>query len=81
MKKSANSGKVFFIADKKLKIMSLPHEPNIRDQERAEVMQNLAQVVGDACEAWLRRRGMGTQSFKEQISNSAKTTMAEKQKE
>ena len=41
-------------------------------------MQNLAQVVGDACEAWLRRRGMGTQSFKEQISNSAKTTMAEK---
>ena len=61
--------------------MSIPHEPNIRDQERAEVMHNLAQVVGDACEAWLRRRGMGTQSFKEQISNSAKTTMAEKQKE
>ena len=61
--------------------MSLPHEPNIRDQERAEIMHNLAQVVGDACEAWLRRRGMGTQSFKEQISNSAKTTMAEKQKE
>ncbi len=61
--------------------MSLPHEPNIYDQERAEIMQNLAQVVGDACEVWLRRRGMGTQSFKEQISNSAKTTMAEKQKE
>ena len=61
--------------------MSLPHEPNIRDQERAEVMHNLAQVVGDACEAWLRRRGMGTQSFKEQISDSAKTTIAEKQKE
>ncbi len=61
--------------------MSLPHEPNIRDQERAEIMHNLAQVVGDACEAWLRRRGMGTQSFKEQISNSARTTMAEKQKE
>ena len=61
--------------------MSLPHEPDIRDQERAEIMHNLAQVVGDACEAWLRRRGMGTQSFKEQISNSAKTTMAEKQKE
>ena len=58
--------------------MSLPHEPNIYDQERAEVMQNLAQVVGDACEAWLRRRGMGTKSFREQISNSAKTTMAEK---
>ena len=58
--------------------MSIPHEPDIRDQERAEVMQNLAQVVGDACEAWLRRRGMGTKSFKEQISNSAKTTMAEK---
>ena len=55
--------------------MSIPHEPDIRDQERAEVMQNLAQVVGDACEAWLRRRGIGTKSFKEQISNSAKTTM------
>ena len=68
----------FFIADKKLKIMSLPHEPNIRDQERAEVMQNLAQVVGDACEAWLRRRGMGTKSFRDQISDSAKTTVAEK---
>ena len=61
--------------------MSIPHEPDIRDQERVEIMQNLAQVVGDACEAWLQRRGMGTQSFKEQISNSAKTTMAEKQKE
>jgi hypothetical protein len=61
--------------------MSLPHEPNIYDQERAEVMQNLARVVGDACEVWLQRRGMGTQSFKEQIRNSAKTTMAEKQKE
>ena len=61
--------------------MSIPPQPDIKDQERAEVMHNLAQVVGDACEAWLRRRGMGTQSFKEQISNSAKTTMAEKQKE
>ena len=61
--------------------MSIPHQPDIKDQERAEVMHNLAQVVGDACEAWLRRRGMGKQRFKEQISNSAKTTMAEKQKE
>ena len=58
--------------------MSIPHEPNIYDQERAEIMQNLAQVVGDACEAWLQRRGMGTQSFKEQIINSARTTVAEK---
>ena len=58
--------------------MSLPHEPTIYDQERAETMQNLAQGVGDACEAWLQRRGMGTQSFKEQISNSARTTVAEK---
>ena len=58
--------------------MSIPHEPSIYDQERAEIMQNLAQVVGDACEVWLQRRGMGTKSFKEQISNSAKTTMAEK---
>ena len=60
--------------------MSIPHEPSIYDQERAETMSNLAQVVGDACELWLQRRGMGTKSFKEQISNSAKTTMAEKQK-
>ena len=61
--------------------MSLPHEPNSKDQERAEIMDNLAQVAGDAFIAWLQRRGMGTQSFKEQISDSAKTTMAEKQKE
>ena len=60
--------------------MSIPHEPSIYDQERAETMSNLARVVGDACEVWLQRRGMGTQSFKEQIRNSAKTTMAEKQK-
>jgi len=58
--------------------MSIPHEPSIYDQERAEVMANLSRVVGDACEAWLQRRGMGTQSFKEQISNSAKATMEEK---
>ncbi len=61
--------------------MSLPHEPNSKDQERAEIMDNLAQVAGDAFIAWLQRRGMGTQSFKEQISNPAKITIAEKQKE
>ena len=61
--------------------MSLPDEPNSKEQQRAEIMDNLAQVAGDAFIAWLQRRGMGTQSFKEQISNSAKTTMAEKQKE
>ena len=61
--------------------MRLPHEPNSKDQERAEIMDNLAQVAGDAFIAWLQRRGMGTQSFKEQISDSAKTTIAEKQKE
>jgi hypothetical protein len=61
--------------------MSLPDEPNSKDQERAEIMDNLAQVAGDAFIAWLQRRGMGTQSFKEQISDSAKTTIAEKQKE
>ena len=60
--------------------MSLPDEPNSKDQERAEIMDNLAQVAGDAFIAWLQRRGMGTQSFKEQISDSAKTTIAEKQK-
>ena len=58
--------------------MSLPDEPNSKEQERAEIMDNLAQVAGDAFIAWLQRRGMGTQSFKEQISNSAKTTVAEK---
>ena len=61
--------------------MSLPHEPNSKDQERAEIMDNLAQVAGDAFIAWLQRRGMGTQSFKEQIRDSPKTTIAEKQKE
>ena len=61
--------------------MSLPDEPNSKEQERAEIMDNLAQVAGDAFIAWLQRRGMGTQSFKEQISDSAKTTIAEKQKE
>ena len=61
--------------------MSLPDEPNSKEQQRAEIMDNLAQVAGDAFIAWLQRRGMGTQSFKEQISDSAKTTIAEKQKE
>ena len=61
--------------------MSLPHEPNSKDQERAEIMDNLAQVAGDAFIAWLQRRGMGAQSFKEQISNPARITMAEKQKD
>ena len=58
--------------------MSIPHDPDIKDQERAEVMHNLAQVVGDACEAWLRRRGMGTQSFRETISQHITTEHAKK---
>ena len=43
--------------------MSIPHEPDIRDQERAEIMQNLAQVVGDACEAWLQKAWHGNEEF------------------
>ena len=43
---------------------SIPHEPNIKDQEKKEVYTNLAKVVGDACEAWLRKKGIGTYGFK-----------------
>jgi hypothetical protein len=46
---------------------SIPHEPNLIDQEKKEVYNNLAKVVGDACEAWLRKKGMGTHSYREQM--------------
>ena len=58
--------------------MSIPDEPNSKEQERAEIMDNLAQVAGDDCETWLRRRGMGTQSFRETISQHITTEHAKK---
>ena len=58
--------------------MSLPDEPNTKEQERAEIMDNLAQVAGDAFIAWLQRRGMGTQSFRETISQHITTEHAKK---
>ena len=51
---------------------SIPHEPNIIDQEKKETYNNLSKVVADACEAWLRKKGMATHSFKEQMNNSYK---------
>jgi hypothetical protein len=47
---------------------SIPHEPNIVDQEKKEVYINLQRDVGEACEAWLAKRGLATQSFKETVS-------------
>jgi hypothetical protein len=47
---------------------SIPHEPNIVDQEQKEVYRNLQKTVGDACEAWLTKKGLATQSFKETVS-------------
>ena len=58
--------------------MSIPDEPNSKEQARAEIKENLAQVAGDACETWLRRRGMGTQSFRETISQHITTEHAKK---
>ena len=47
---------------------SIPHEPNIVDQEQKEVHKNLQRVVGDACEEWLTKKGLRTQSFRETVS-------------
>ena len=58
--------------------MSLPDEPNSKEQERAEIMDNLAQVAGDAFIAWLQRRGMRTQSFRETISQHITTEHVKK---
>ena len=58
--------------------MSIPHEPNIYDQDRKEVLENLASTVGAACEEWLRRRGLGTRGFREQITSDVATSNAEK---
>lgn len=58
--------------------MSIPHEPNIYDQDRKEIMQNLAATVGDACEEWLLRRGLGTKGFRDQITSDVAASNAEK---
>ena len=47
---------------------SIPHEPDIVDQEQKEVYKNLQRVVGDACEEWLTKKGLRTQSFRETVS-------------
>tara|TARA_R100001015_G_C4514613_1_gene85301 strand:- start:81 stop:266 length:186 start_codon:yes stop_codon:yes gene_type:complete len=59
---------------------SIPHEPNIKDQEKKEVYTNLSKVVGDACEAWLRKKGIGTYNFRDQMNNSYQEVMAKKNK-
>ena len=59
---------------------SIPHEPNIIDQEKKETYNNLSKVVGDACEAWLRKKGIRTYGFKEQMNNSYQEQTAKKRK-
>ena len=59
---------------------SIPHEPNIKDQEKKEVYTNLSKVVGDACEAWLRKKGIGTYGFKEQMNSQYNQAIAKKNK-
>ena len=60
--------------------MSISHEPNIKDQEKKETYNNLAKVVGDACEAWLRKKGIGTHGFREQMNTSYKRQIAKTKK-
>ena len=59
---------------------SIPHEPNIIAQEKKETYNNLSKVVGDACEAWLRKKGIGTYGFKVQMNNSYQETISKKNK-
>ena len=59
---------------------SIPHEPDIIDQERNQTYENLSKGVGDACEAWLRKKGIGTYGFKEQMNNSYKEQIAKNKK-
>ena len=59
---------------------SIPHEPDIIDQEKKETYENLSKVVGDACEAWLRKKGIGTYSFRDQMNNGYQEQMAKKNK-
>ena len=60
--------------------MSISHEPNLVDQEKKETYNNLSKVVGDACEAWLRKKGIGTYSFRDQMNNGYQQQMAKKNK-
>ena len=60
--------------------MSISHEPNLVDQEKKETYNNLSKVVGDACEAWLRKKGIGTYSFRDQMNNSYKQQIAKNKK-
>ena len=59
---------------------SIPHEPDLRDQEKKETYNNLAKVVGDACEAWLRKKGIGTYNFRDQMNNSYQEQIAKNKK-
>ena len=59
---------------------SIPHEPDLRDQEKRETYNNLAKVVGDACEAWLRKKGVGTYNFRDQMNNSYQEQIAKNKK-
>jgi len=59
---------------------SIPHEPDLRDQEKKATYNNLAKVVGDACEAWLRKKGIGTYSFRDQMNNSYQEQIAKNKK-
>ena len=59
---------------------SIPHEPDLRDQEKKETYNNLAKVVGDACEAWLRKKGIGTYGFRDQMNNSYQEQIAKNKK-
>ena len=57
---------------------SIPHEPDIVDQEQKEVYRNLQRVVGDACEEWLRKKGLATQSFRDTVSQGFERAKKEK---
>ena len=60
--------------------MSISHEPNLVDQEKKEAYNNLSKIVGDACEAWLRKKGIGTYNFRDQMNNSYQEQMAKSKK-
>tara|TARA_R110000824_G_scaffold400635_2_gene608541 strand:- start:881 stop:1168 length:288 start_codon:yes stop_codon:yes gene_type:complete len=51
-----------------IEMTSIPHEPNIVDQEQKDVYVGLQKIVGDACEEWLIKKGLATQSFRETVS-------------
>ena len=57
---------------------SIPHEPDLIDQEKKETYENLSKIVGDACEAWLRKKG--TYSFRDQMNNGYQEQIAKNKK-